>query len=242
MIDIESESYSGHENLESLAHSYRFNDWLFNEVSNGLNGDILEVGSGIGTFTEKLISSFPNSNLTLTDISAAYIKDLKEKYSNNKNISVRKLDLNSKTDYESIGYNKFDSILAVNVLEHIENDEFALNQLYGMLNDKGRLVILVPCHKFLYNVIDKNVGHFRRYSKRDLEHKVGKTEFTIEKMHYFNALGILGWYLNGNILKNPKVSGSGLKILDRLVPLLKYGEMVIGKRIGLSIICYLRKG
>ena len=211
MIDIESDSYSGHENLESLSHSYRFNDWLFSEVSNGLNGDILEVGSGIGTFTEKLISSFPNSHLTLTDISAAYIKDLKEKYSKDKNISVHKLDLNSKTDYESIGYNKFDSILAINVLEHIENDEFALTQLYDMLNDKGRLVILVPCHKFLYNVIDKNVGHFRRYSKRDLEAKVGKTGFTIEKMHYFNALGILGWYLNGSIMKNSKVSGTGLK-------------------------------
>jgi SAM-dependent methyltransferase len=242
MIDIESDSYSGHENLESLAHSYRFNDWLFKEVSNGLYGDILEVGSGIGTFTEKLISSFPGSHLTLTDISAVYIKDLKEKYSKDKNISVYKLDLNSKTDYESIGYKKFDSILAINVLEHIENDEFALTQLYDMLNDKGRLIILVPCHKFLYNVIDKNVGHFRRYSKRDLEAKVRKTEFTIEKMHYFNALGILGWYLNGSLFKNSKVSGTGLKVLDRLVPLLKYGEMVIGKRIGLSLICYLRKG
>ena len=80
-----------------------------------------------------------------------------------------------------------------------------------MLKDNGRLVILVPCHKFLYNVIDKNVGHFRRNSKKELEVKIRKTGFTIEKMYYFNSLGVLGWYLNGNVFKNSKVSGIGLK-------------------------------
>ena len=241
MSDIEADSYLGHENLELLAHRYRFNDWLFKEVSHGLHGNILEVGSGIGTFTEKLIHSFPNSHLTLTDISPTYIKDLKEKYSTNENISVGKLDLNNKGDYERIGYKKFDSIIAINVLEHVENDEFALVQLFNMLKENGVLVILVPCHKFLYNVIDKNVGHFRRYSKKDLENKVRKTGFTIDKIHYFNLLGMIGWFINGNLLKNSKISDTGLKIFDQLVPLSKYGEMVMGKRTGLSIICYLKK-
>ena len=63
---------------------------------------MLEVGSGIGTFTEKLISSFPNSHSTLTDISDAYIKNLKEKYSNNENISVYRLDLNNKADLKAL--------------------------------------------------------------------------------------------------------------------------------------------
>ena len=242
MGDVDAVTYSGHENLELIAHSYRFNNWLFDEISHGLYGDILEVGSGIGTFTEKLIRRYPNSHLTPTDISDSYIKNLKEKYSNNKNISAYRLDLNNKADFESIGYEKFDSILAINVLEHVENDEFALDQLYNMLKDKGRLVILVPCHKFLYNVIDKNVGHFRRYSKEELEVKIKKTGFTVEKMYYFNSLGLLGWYLNGNVFKNSMVSGNGLKVLDRLVPLLRFGEKVMGKRIGLSIICYLKKG
>jgi 2-polyprenyl-3-methyl-5-hydroxy-6-metoxy-1,4-benzoquinol methylase len=241
MSDIEADSYLGHENLELLSQRYRFNDWLFNEVSHGLHGNILEVGSGIGTFTEKIINSFPNSHLTLTDISPTYIRDLKEKYSNNKYITVCKLDLNNKTDYENIGYKKFDSIIATNVLEHVENDEFALVQLFNMLKENGILVILVPCHKFLYNIIDKSVGHFRRYSKKDLEAKVRKTGFTINKLHYFNLLGMIGWFINGNLLKNSKISDTGLKIFDKLVPLSKYGEMVTGKRTGLSIICYLKK-
>src|SRR5215208_7155623 len=140
MSDIDADSYLGHENLELLSQRYRFNDWLFNEISHGLHGDLLEVSSGIGTFTEKLINRFPNSQLTLTDISPMYIRDLKEKYSNNQNISVCKLDLNNKRDYESIGYKKFDSIITINVLEHVENDEFALVQLFNMLKENGILV------------------------------------------------------------------------------------------------------
>lgn len=64
--------------------------------------------------------------------------------------------------------------MAINVLEHVENDELALTQMCNMLKDKGTLVILVPCHKFLYNVIDKNLGHFRRYDKNDLGTEIGK--------------------------------------------------------------------
>jgi hypothetical protein len=60
-------------------------------------------------------------------------------------------------------------------------------------------------------------------------------------MHCFNLLGMMGWFINGNLLKNSKISDTGLKIFDRLVPLSKYGEMMIGKRTGLSIICYLKK-
>lgn len=236
------DSYVGHENLELISQSQRFNNWLYEEILPGLYGDILEVGSGIGTFTDKLISSFPTSNITLTDISLEYVKKLNNKYSGNTKISTYHLDLNSKMDYERIGYGKFDSIVAINVLEHVEKDEFALGQLYRMLKDKGTLILLVPCHGFLYNVIDRSVGHFRRYTKSDLGAKIRKTEFAIDRMFYFNALGIMGWYLNGNLFKNSQVNGAGLKVLDVLVPILKRTERITGKRAGLSIICYLKKG
>jgi SAM-dependent methyltransferase len=231
------DSYVGHENLDLISHSQRFNNWLYEEILPGLYGDILEVGSGIGTFTDKLISSFPTSNITLTDISLEYVKKLNNKYSGNTKISTYQLDLNNKMDYERIGYGNFDSIVAINVLEHVEKDEFALEQLYRMLKDKGTLILLVPCHGFLYNVIDKNVGHFRRYTKSDLGAKIRKTEFAIDRMFYFNALG-----LNGNLFKNSQVNGAGLEVLDVLVPILKRTERITGKRVGLSIICYLKKG
>lgn len=241
-MDIDAGHYTGHENLELISQSHRFNDWMYEEILPSLYGDILEIGSGIGTFSEKLINDFPKSNLTFTDISPVYVELLKKKFdSSNKNMAVYRLDLNERIDYEKIGYKKFDSILAVNVLEHVENDEFAFTQLYDMLNEKGTLVVLVPCHKFLYNVIDKNIGHHRRYTKKELEHKVRKAGFIVDETFYFNTVGLIGWYLNGNLLMNPRVSGTGLKVLDTVVPVLKYAERLFGKRIGLSIICYAKK-
>ena len=244
--------YSGHENLEIDVCRTHFNNWIYKEIFPGLKGDILEVGSGIGTFSQKIIRDVQHSHITLTDISLPYVKKLEERFSksndgnnnninNNNSISICKLDLNCKADYEKIGYEKFDSIIAINVLEHVEDDIFALQQLYKMLKSEGILIILVPCHKFLYNVIDTNVGHFRRYTKKDLELKIRKTRFSIERMFYFNMLGIIGWYINGNIAKNPKINSSASKLFDRIVPLLKYVEAMTGKKIGLSIICYLKK-
>lgn len=235
--------YSGHTNLELVSQNHRFNNWMYKEISAGLKGDVLEIGSGIGTYSKKIIQDKPRvSHIMLTDISSSYIEALANKFSSkNNNVSVSKLDLDRKEDYEKIGYKKFDSILALNVLEHVENDEFALQQLYEMLKDEGTVVILVPCHKFLYNIIDKNVGHFRRYTKKELEYKVSKTQFTIQRIFYFNMLGIVGWYLNGSLAKNPQINSTASRIFDSLVPVSQYVERLIGGRLGLSIICYLKK-
>jgi len=232
--------YSGHENLELMAQTHKFNDWMYNETSISLKGDILEVGSGLGTFSKKIIHDFPLSHITLTDVSPNYVNELKKIF-HNERISVHKLDLNSETDYNEIGYERFDSVIAINVLEHVKNDEFALQQLYKMLKKGGTLSLLVPCHKFLFNVIDESVGHFRRYTKQELTYKIKKTGFSIDKMHYFNILGMIGWYINGNLAKNPKVNPKASIILDATVPLSKVVEKLSGKSIGLSMICHLRK-
>jgi SAM-dependent methyltransferase len=234
--------YPGHEDLQVLSQNYRFNDWVYEQAFSRLNGDILEVGSGIGTFSEKIVRDFPHSTITLTDLSLNYVRLLKQKFRNtNTKVSSHKLDLNSVEDYERLGFERFDSIVAINVLEHVENDEFVLQQLYRMLKNGGTLVILVPCHKFLYNVIDAKIGHFRRYNKTDLESKIKRSQFTIDQMFYFNALGIIGWYVNGNLAKSQRVNRTAAKLFDTIVPLLKYVEKIIGNKIGLSIVGYLLK-
>lgn len=167
--------YSGNTNLEIISENNRFNEWMFRQINKGLretNGNVLEVGSGLGTFSEKIIQcKSPESNIILTDISDKYLRRLKEKYSSHKNVTVRRLDLDCGEDYRKIGYEMFNFIIALNVLEHIKDDQRALQELYRMLKKDGILVILVPCHKFLYNVIDVNVGHYRRYAKKSCSRK-----------------------------------------------------------------------
>jgi SAM-dependent methyltransferase len=232
--------FEGHDNLEIVSKSNNFNKWMYEEIFPGLKGDILEVGSGQGLFSKWIIRDFPKSKITLSEISPSYLKKLKSEFDLN-NVSICKLDLNKKKDFEEIGYEKFDSIFALNVLEHIENDEFAFKQLFKMLKPNGNLIILVPCHKFLYNVIDKSIGHWRRYTKNELKVKLDNASFKTEKIFGFNALGIIGWYLNGNIGKNPNLNPKATKLFDKMVPILKYLEYGLGKKIGLSVISFSKK-
>jgi 2-polyprenyl-3-methyl-5-hydroxy-6-metoxy-1,4-benzoquinol methylase len=244
-MSADNDDYVGHRNLEIISENYRFNDWMYRQVKRVLTektGDVLEVGSGLGTFSEKIIQDMPaTSHIMLTDISVRYIQTLMKRYTSRKNVSVNRFDLNNKEDYCKIGYEKYDSIIALNVLEHVKDDEFVLSELYKLLKDGGTLVILVPCHKFLYNVIDKNVGHFRRYAKKELRDKINKTNFNEERMHYFNMLGIVGWYFNGTVCKNPRINPTASRWFDKLVPLLEYLERITLNKIGLSLICYLKK-
>ena len=237
--------YTGHKNLEAGSTSHRFNNWMYKQISRGLRnqeGCILELGSGLGTFSEKLVHEMPSkSQIVLTDVSPSYIKLLKKKFSNQNNVSVTRLDLDSRDDYLTIGYERFDSIIALNVLEHVNEDEYAFQQLYKLLKKDGVMTMLVPCHKVLFNVIDKEVGHFRRYVKNELKEKISKTDFFIEDIFYFNMLGILGWYVNGHLLKRATISASAFRLYDRLIPICEFVERITFRKVGLSLICYLRK-
>jgi ubiquinone/menaquinone biosynthesis C-methylase UbiE len=244
-LSANNDDYSGHSNLEIISENSRFNDWMYRHIRAGLNekmGNILEVGSGLGTISEKIIRDMgPSSHITLTDVSVTYVQSLKTKYSSFKNVSVSIMDLNIREEYSRIGYEKYDSIIAINVLEHIKDDLLALHEIYKMLTKGGTLIILVPCHKFLYNVIDKNIGHYRRYTKKGLYDKIKETNFTTVCMHYFNTMGVVGWYLNGNVLKNAGISPTASRWFDRLVPFLDYLDRITFNRTGLSLICHLKK-
>jgi len=231
--------FEGHANLEIAQSGSKYTQWTYEQILPMLKGDILEVGSGIGTYSKNMINDFPESMITLSEISSSYIADLKKFVS--KNVSISKLDLNIKEDYENIGYEKFDSIIAINVLEHVENDNFALEHIFKMLKKNGQACILVPSHKFLYNTIDANIGHFRRYTKKELRNKIEKTDFKIVKMYYFNPLGILGWYLNGTIWKDKKINDTLWKTYDKVLPISKIIDLLLSKTCGVSLICYLQK-
>jgi 2-polyprenyl-3-methyl-5-hydroxy-6-metoxy-1,4-benzoquinol methylase len=232
--------YEGHENLETAVKRKNFTKWVSQETFSELKGDILEIGSGLGTYSQQIINNFPNSKITLTDISPKYVKNLENTFSS-KLIDVFKLDLNNKNDFKKIGYEKFDSIIAINVLEHVKDDLFALSELNKMLKKDGVLIILVPANKFLYNVIDKNIGHWRRYSKKELITKIKKSNFNIKNSYSFNMLGMLGWYLNGNIFKKTEINKNASSLFDKTVPIMKVIEQILRKPIGLSIICNCQK-
>src|SRR6185295_819539 len=96
----------------------------------------------------------------------------------------------------------FETVFALNVVEHIENDMLAIRNCHKLLKKGGKLIILVPAFQSLYNGFDKELYHYRRYTKHTLNKLFKENSFHLVESKYFNALGILGWYVSGKLQRN----------------------------------------
>lgn len=236
-----TEKYSdkGDVNLEILSKANNFTRWMFDEIKPFLKGTILEFGSGRGTYSKMIVENFSSNKIILSDIDTKYVEKLKVQFPQ-PNISVLKIDLENKIDCDSV--RGVDAAFALNVMEHVENDVQAINNIYEMLNPGGRLILLVPAHMFLFNCIDITVDHYRRYNKKLMLDKVSQTKFKVKSLFYFNFLSILGWYWNGSVLKKEILNENALRFFNFLVPALKFIETyILRKKIGLSLVVVLEK-
>ncbi len=156
-----------------------------------LKGDILEVGAGCGSFTKYYNKNF--ESVTLTELDEKNLKDLKVKFKNQKNITVSDKSVNS---FEK----KFDTIMYLHVLEHIEDDETELKNAIDKLNKNGHLIIMVPAHQNIYSNLDKAVGHHRRYEKKFFKHDL--LGLTRKKFISLDSVGYFLYFLNKIFFKN----------------------------------------
>ena len=216
-----------------------FTDWLYSLIKPHVKGDVIEVSSGVGTYSKKLIKDFPNSKITLTEISETLLKHLQ--ILKNTNVSLYKLDLNNLQDFKNIGYDKMDTIVCSNVLEHIEKDEFALSQFFNLLKNNGNLLLLVPNNPSLYGKADKKLGHFRRYTKDEIIEKATKSGFCVKHIQYFNVIGTIGWKITKQTNKSEHDTKL-LRLYNSFIPLMKNFDDLLSKKFsGLSIFTVLEK-
>ena len=170
-------------------------------------GDILEVGAGCGSFTKFYYKKF--ESITLTEVDNKNFLDLKKIFSEKRNISIS----NESIEFLS---KKFDTIMYLHVLEHIENDKKELQNAISKLNPDGYLVIMVPAHQKIYSKLDKAVGHYRRYEKEFFtENLLGLNRV---KLISLDAIGYFLYLLNKIFFKE-EVFPSKLKIFlwDKIV-------------------------
>jgi SAM-dependent methyltransferase len=228
------------ENLEIVGTKDNFNDWMFDEIKQYVSGDTLEVGSGKGTFSKRLLTLNSLNSLVLSDISKEYISDLNSKFSSSSKTIL--LDIGKEKDLKNLVKGSFDTIVCLNVLEHVKGDLEALKNLYLLLRKNGKLIILVPSYNWLYNSLDKSVLHYRRYNKKYLFNLIKNTNFKIENYFYFNAISIFGWFVNGLFSKDGNVNENGMGLLNKIVPVAKFiDKYIFFKKIGLSKIVILKK-
>ncbi len=218
--------------LHQLAELDRYNHWIFEQIAPALGRRIIEIGSGTGNITHFLRTD--GRQVVATDVVPAYRRELQSIFIDHSNVSVGKFDLTAPAPAEYLA-DPFDTVVCLNVLEHVEDDLFALDQMRNVLADDGSLALLVPAHRILFGEFDRAVGHFRRYERGELAEKLKRSGFRVVDMKFFSMLATLPWLLNGRLLKRDYLPAGQANLANKLVPLLKL-ERLIGPPFGLSLI------
>ena len=224
----------GWETLDAIAEADKFNEWMYRTIKPYCSGNILEIGSGIGNISKFFIDN--KADITLSDIRPVYCDVLKKKFP--EALDVIEMDLTHPafdTEYSRL-IGKYDTVFALNVVEHIKDDRLAIGNCYKLLKTAGKLVILVPAYAALYNRFDRELEHFRRYTKKGLNSLLISSGFTIQHSQYFNFMGIPGWYISGKLQKNKTIPKGQMSLYNKLVPLFKLVDKIVLNKVGLSVI------
>ncbi len=213
------------------------NSWIYRKIEPFLGKKILELGSGMGAISKYLVSK--NRRVTLTDINKKYATYLERRFIGNPHVEVKNIDiLNIDTVFSE---EEFDTIVGINILEHIKHDTETIKRLKRVLIKEGKLVLLVPAHKSLFGKLDGKLNHFRRYSRYELESKLKNESFFIEKIEFMNFLGAVGWFVNFKLLRRKRMSKLIVQIFDALIPFIAFIERFVKFPFGLYILCIARK-
>ena len=221
--------------LKLLQKASRYNGWVYQMLRPYLGHDILEVGSGIGNMTRYFLG---HGRVTASDISPFCIRELTRSFADYEGVKVRPLDISRNSYPEREIY---DTIVCLNVLEHIEDDVVALKNMHSLLKPGGRLVLYVPANPRLYCEIDRGVGHYRRYRIGELSRKMTQAGFRVSHQRHHNILGAIGWWVNGQILGKKAISATDVGGFDMLMPLVKLQDR-LDSQFALSILAIGEKG
>jgi len=219
--------------LETLSTADRFNDEVWSRVQSFIGTDILEVGMGIGIFTEKLLT---RGKVFGVEIVPEFVAEARRRLGTRPDLEYLVADIGGKDLPDSLRGRAFDTIVCMNVLEHIEDDRGTLSRFLGLLKPGGKLVLVVPAHQCLFNPLDSNDGHFRRYAAAELREKLRTAGFDVAHESTFNLFGILGWFLNGTILRRKDLPAGQMGLFNKVAPVLFWLENLVGPPVGLSLL------
>jgi SAM-dependent methyltransferase len=224
--------------LEIMAPARNYGRWIYRQVEPALGQRLIECGAGIGNFTELL----SNRELVVAlDSYAPCLEYLRKRFAQATHIIPIQMDI-STPDMLGLASYEPDTIVCINVLEHVQDDTATLSNMWRILQRGGQLALLVPAFQALYGSIDRVVGHYRRYGKQELQEKLIRGGFHIKDLFYMNVVAPLGWFLNNRIWKRTEESPTQVMVFDRwIVPWLSKLERALRPPFGLSLIALAEK-
>ncbi len=226
----------GQETLRRMSALERYNGWILEVIRPWIGRRVLEVGSGIGNFSHYFLD---REQLILTDTREDYLARLKERYGAYANVAVERYDLEGSAG--RLSEYRADTVIVLNVLEHIDDDRLALAEMYGLLAPGGRIVLQLPAHRLLYGTLDIHLDHFRRYTARDIRRKLAVCGYEIEHIRRFNMFGALGWLVASRVLRRRILPEGQLGLFNLLTPFFMAAERIVPVPFGLSLLVVARK-
>ena len=219
--------------LEFFDAAKNWRRYQFENILKYINSSVLDVGPGTGNNIQYYKDKA--SQITLLEINKNLANSLKLKFDGDKKIIVLNTDIHSQEK-------KFDTILYMDVLEHIEDDEKEIDKALKQLNSGGNLIFFVPAYQFLYSDFDKAIGHIKRYNKKFFLSFKKDENITIIELKYIDSIGFFIAVLNKLFNKDNKESiGLGVKIWDKLIFLSKIMDLIFLNKFGKSLFCIMKK-
>lgn len=206
--------------------------WLYESIEPYIGRRVLEIGCGLGNLTKHLLD---RDLVVGVDVDQGSVNYVLQTYGASENVEAHTYDA-SDPAILSLKPGQFDTVVSLNVFEHIEDDLTALNNVRELLMPGGLFVLIVPAHMFLYGTMDSSIGHYRRYDVRSMTEKLNAVGLQPIELRYLNPLGAMGWLVNGRVLKRKVPPIGQLKTFNRIMPLVIMAERLIEWPFGLSLL------
>lgn len=229
-------SYPG-KDLEAMSFAENYH-WLILRLFRPFIGErVAEVEAGKGSFSSLILEAGPK-DLVVLEPSTEMYPLLKKRFEADGRVVPSQETLKEAAPRYS---DHFDSVIYVNVLEHIQDDGAELARVFTTLKPGGHICIFVPALPFLFSDFDASVGHFRRYTRSSLKRVIENAGFTIVKLSFFDIAGIIPWFIIFKLLKRRVGSGS-VSFYDKLVvPVMGVVERFIPIPVGKNLVAVGRK-
>ena len=236
-------AYTGRE-LEAMSEASNYHRWILGIFAPYLGRHLVEVGAGLGSFSELILRHHACETLSLVEPSGEMYQQLDARVRRmpaSPRVNVYHANFPEAAPLITAGHS-LDSVIYVNVLEHIEDDEAELKTIHKALSDRGRVFIFVPALSWLYGPFDERLGHLRRYAKDELEEKLRRAGFQPIVSAYFDVAGVAPWWTKYRLLKSATMQPASVRFYDRyIVPAARRFESVIRPPIGKNVIAVAEK-
>ncbi len=232
---VYAEDQYGSHILGRLSRAPRFNAWMADVVRPYCGRKILEIGSGTGNLTRQLV---PRDAYVASDVNPLYLQTLRALTLDRPYLDVTLTDVTRGTTFPTVP-GGFDTVVCLNVIEHVDDDRGALENIRRVLAPGGRAIVLVPQGPELMGTLDEVLGHKRRYTEASLRQVALDAGFEVQELVPFNRVGTPAWWLNGKLLRRRHFGLAQIETLNVLTPVFRRIDRLLPFR-ALSLVAILR--